>query len=103
MILYNTRDSSKIPQISFLNPHLSHHRSPLQYTLTKKYSPFKYKTWDTIDTEPLKEYTNVHVIKYGDLMNGRDTGTAFDDHKKEIHTYFENNTRILDEFEMQCL
>ena len=77
--------------------HLRH-----EYDL-KKYSPFKYKKWDTIDTEPLKEYTNVHVIKYGDLMNGRDTGTAFDDHKKEIHTYFENNTRILDEFEMQCL
>ena len=43
------------------------------------------------------------LLKYGDLMNGKDTGTAFDDHKKEIHTYFENNTRILDEFEMQCL
>ena len=70
----------------------------------KMYSPFmKLNYLGMIDVEPLKEYTNVHVVKYGDLMNGRDTGTAFDDYKKEIHTYFENNTRILDEFEMQCL
>ena len=70
----------------------------------KMYSPFlKLNYYGMIDVEPLKEYTNVHVVKYGDLMNGKDTGTAFDDHKKEIHTYFENNTRILDEFEMQCL
>ena len=70
--------------------------------MIKKYSPF-IKGQEMINVEPLKEYTNVHVIKYGDLMNGRDTGTAFDDYKKELHTYFENNTRILDEFEMQCL
>ena len=68
----------------------------------KEYSPF-IKGQEMIDVEPLKEYTNVHVIKYGDLMNGRDTGTAFDDYKKELHIYFQNNTRILDEFEMQCL
>lgn len=70
----------------------------------KMYSPFlKLNYYGMIDIEPLKEYTNVHVVKYGDLMNGKDTGTAFDDYKKELHTYFENNTRILDEFEMQCL
>ena len=70
----------------------------------KAYSPFlKLNYYGMIDVEPLKKYTNVHIINYSDLMNGRDTGTVFDDYKKEIHTYFENNTRILDEFDIQCL
>ena len=70
----------------------------------KAYSPFlKLNYYGMIDDEPLKKYTNVHIVNYSDLMNGRDTGTVFDDYKKEIHTYFENNTRILDEFDMQCL
>lgn len=52
--------------------------------------------WTNI--EDVADYTEVLVIKYDDLVNGRDTGTKLDDHKNEMKSYFERNEEILERF-----
>lgn len=49
------------------------------------------------NTSEVEDYTDVHIIKYDDLINGRDTGTKLDDNKKQLKEYFERNEEILDE------
>ena len=48
------------------------------------------------DVDEVKDYTDIHIIKYDDLLNGRDTDTKLDDHKDELKEYFERNSETLD-------
>lgn len=50
--------------------------------------------WKNVDE--VKDHTDIHIIKYDDLLNGRDTDTKLDDHKSELKDYFERNSEILD-------
>lgn len=52
------------------------------------------------DDDETREHTCVELIKYDDLLNGRDTGTELDTkkNKKKLAEYFERNEEVLDIF-----
>lgn len=55
------------------------------------------------DREQIEKHTKLHVINYSELfLEGKDTGTVFDNYKKEIKEYTDTNWetihRFLDDF-----
>lgn len=85
VMMNNHLDPSHITEIEFRRELIN------TYRLVTHANP---QHWSNI--EEVSEYTKVHVIKYDDLLNGRDTDTKLDDHKDELKEYFDRNEELIE-------
>jgi hypothetical protein len=85
VMMNNHLDPSHITEVEFRRELVN------TYRLVTHANPQHWK-----NLEEVSEYTKVHVIKYDDLLNGRDTDTKLDDHKDELKDYFDRNEELIE-------
>lgn len=85
VMMNNHLDPSHITEVEFRRELVN------TYRLVTHANP---QHWSNV--EEASEYTKVHVIKYDDLLNGRDTDTKLDDHKDKLKDYFDRNEELIE-------